>query len=166
MKVKDLMNRDVVTVRLTDGLARAVESMQARECGCVPVIDEGSRVVGILTDRDVCLAALRTDRPLSRLGTEAAMSARVFTCKPGDTIAEAEHLMGLHQVRRLPVVDANGRLLGILSLDDIAKEACLEEGLIVPPVSAEAVGRTLGQISRSHLLVQEPVPKPEKRASK
>ena len=80
------------------------------------------------------------------------MSAKAYSCRAHDSIGEAEQAMGLHQVRRLPAVDENGRLEGILSLDDIAREARSEQGLIAPPVSAEAVGRTLGQIDRPHLI--------------
>jgi CBS-domain-containing membrane protein len=126
--------------------------MEEQECGCVAVADEDFRVVGVLTDRDVCMAALRTDSPLSRLEVGGAMSINVFSCRPDASIAEAEQMMGQHQVRRLPVVDDQGHLQGILSLDDIAREALREEYLIAAPVSAEAVGRTLGQIGRPRLV--------------
>jgi len=152
MKVQDLMTRAVATARAPDSLARAVELMQERDCGCIAVVDEASKVVGILTDRDVCLAALRTGRPLSRVNVNDSMTTKVFTCAQDDLVADAERRMGQHQVRRLPVVDGVGRLHGILSLDDIAKEARREEGLIAPPVSAESVGRTLGQVGRPHLI--------------
>lgn len=152
MKVQDLMTRRVATVGAQDSLARAVKLMQERDCGCIVVIDEASKVAGILTDRGVCLAALRTDKPLSRLKARDCMRTEVFTCAPNDGVAEAEQRMGQHQVRRLPVVDAKGRLRGILSLDDLAREACREEGLIAPPVSTKDVGRTLGEVGRPHLI--------------
>jgi len=152
MRVQDLMTREVATVLPADELGRAARLMEKRDCGCVAVLDDASKVAGALTDRDVCMAAMRTDSPLSRLNVGAAMSAPVCACRPDDSIAEAERQMGLHQVRRLLVVDADGRLAGILSLDDIAREACREEDLIAAPVSAEAVGITLGQIGRPHLI--------------
>ena len=155
MKVQDLMTRDVVTVGAADSLAYAVRLMQQRDCGCIAVIDEAAKIAGILTDRDVCLAALRADRPLSHVEVKDSMRTEVFTCSPDDSIAEAERRMGQHQVSRLPVVDAQGRLRGLLTLDDIAREALREEDLIVPPVSQEAVGRTLGQIGRPHLVEGE-----------
>ena len=151
MKVQELMTRSVATVRATDSLARAVELMKEHDCGCIAVVDDGSQVRGLLTDRDVCLAALRTDKPLSKMNVSPFMTKRVFTCSPGDSVLEAERRMGQHQVRRLPVVDEEGHLRGILSLDDVAKEARREEGLISPPVTAESVGRTLGQVGRPHL---------------
>lgn len=156
MRVDELMTRRVMTVRAQDGLDRAARLMQDHACGCVPVVDEDSAVVGILTDRDVCMAALRADRSLSLVQARYAMSANVYTCSPEDTIEEAERRMGQHQVRRLPVVDADGRVRGILSLDDIAREAARQEGLIMPPVATREVGRTLGQITRPHLLENPP----------
>ena len=152
MRVRDLMTSEVASVRRTDHLDRAVRHMERRNCGTVPVVDDDERVVGMVTDRDVCLTALRTDRPLSALAVEEAMSRELFACGPDDTIDEVERVMGLHQIRRMPVVGDGGKLVGILSLDDIAREAYREEDLFAPPVSEQAVGRTLGQISRPHLI--------------
>ena len=152
MKVRDLMTHEVATVRPEHTLARAARLMQERDCGCVAVTDEASRVVGILTDRDVCLAALDRDRALSKIAVADAMTSEVVACSPDDDVPATEKRMGLHQVRRVPVVDARGDLVGILSLDDLARESCREADLIVPPVSEKGVGRTLGQISRPHLI--------------
>lgn len=126
--------------------------MRDRDCGSIVVVDEHRRPIAVLTDRDICLAALRTGRPLAAIDVQSAMSKRLFTCRIGDTIEQAEQTMSLHQVRRLPVVDARGQLVGLLALDDIAREACREESWLAPPVSCAAVGRTLGQIVRPHLI--------------
>jgi CBS domain-containing protein len=152
MKVRELMSHEVATTRADETLERAVERMRDRRCGCLPVVDAEGHVRGVLTDRDVCLAALRTGAPLAGIPVEVAMSARAFTCRAEDPILEAERLMGQHQVRRLPVVDARERLVGLLSLDDIAREAFREDELISRPVSARAVGVTLGQIARPRLI--------------
>jgi CBS domain-containing protein len=152
MKVTELMTRAVVSVHEGEGLDQAVRLMREHECGCLPVVDERQRVTAVLTDRDVCLAALREGKPLSSIRVHAAASPRAFACRADDTVAEAERLMGQHQVRRLPVVDAEDRLVGVLSLDDIAREAFREDELIARPVSARAVGITLGQIARPHLI--------------
>ena len=156
MKVSELMCKHVATVQPQQTLDRAARLMQAQACGCVVVVDEGSTLLGIVTDRDVCMAALRADRSLALVQAQYAMSANVYTCAPEDTIEEAERRMGQHQVRRLPVVDADGKVRGILSLDDIAREAAREEGLIMPRVASREVGRTLGQITRPHLLENPP----------
>lgn len=155
MRVRELMTRSVATVRPTDRLHHAARLMRGRGCGCLAVVDDESKVVGVLTDRDVCMAALDAGRPLSEIDVRSAMSPRVFHCRVDETIAEAERVMGLHQVRRLPVLDADGSLQGILSLDDIALEARRSQDLIVPPVSAASVGKTLGEIDRPHLIEHE-----------
>lgn len=152
MNVSKLMQRDVATVRAQERVAAAATLLRQRDCGCVVVVDDERRPIGVLTDRDVCLAAERSGLPLAALAVADAMSSHPFTCRAEDAIAAAEQSMALHQVRRLPVVDAAGRLLGLLALDDIAREACREEDLLAPPVSCAAVGRTLGQIARPHLL--------------
>ena len=152
MRVRELMTRKVATVRTAEVLSNAVRLMRERGCGCIAVLGEDDRLVGVLTDRDVCMAALVTDSPLSKLEVGGAMSASLFTCRPEDPIAEAEVTMGRHQVRRLPVVDEHGRLEGILSIDDIAREAFRQRDLLAPPVSGRETGRTLGEIVRPRLI--------------
>jgi CBS domain-containing protein len=152
MRAAELMKRTVATVRPHDTLHHAASLMHQRACGCVVVIDDRSHALAVLTDRDISLAALRTGRPLTGIEVGDAMSRRLHSCRADDTIASAEDAMALHQVRRLPVVDAHGRLVGILALDDIAREAIREADLIAPPVSAAAVGATLGRICRPHLI--------------
>jgi CBS domain-containing protein len=152
MNVNQLMQRRVETVLSNHGLDQAAARMRDRDCGCVVVIDQAGSPVGVLTDRDICLAALRSGRPIAEMRARDAMSDRLFTCRGEDTVAEAERAMALHQVRRLPVVDAHGRLIGVLALDDVAREACREQDLLAPPVSCAAVGRTLGEIARAKLV--------------
>ena len=151
MRVEDLMTRDCAQVRPVESLAHAARQMRLRDCGCVVVVDERSHVMGLLTDRDVCMAALRTDRPLTSLEVRSAMSPLVFGCRRQDTIAEAERQMDRYQLRRLPVLDESGRLEGILSIADIAREARRGEDLIALPVTVREVGQTLGQIGRPTL---------------
>jgi CBS domain-containing protein len=151
MNVERLMRREVAKVAPDDALDRAAEVMRVRDCGFLPVVLRGQRVVGVLTDRDVCMAAARTERALSKLRVEDHMTRTVHTCRPTDDVRDAERAMALHQVRRLPVVDVEGNLVGVLSLDDVAREAWREDELLAPPVSSAGVGRTLGQITRPRL---------------
>jgi CBS-domain-containing membrane protein len=153
MQVHKLMTPWPGWVHPEDSLKRAAELMQRHACGCVPVVDEREHVVGVLTDRDVCLAALRSDQPISNLRCQGVMSQPAHICRTEDTTVEAERLMGLHRVRRLPVVDAEGRLAGVISLDDLAREARRGADLFVPHVGQSEVGRTLGEISRPALVV-------------
>ena len=122
MKVKDLMATDVKFCATHNTLNTAAQNMWDNDIGCVPVVDKDHRVVGMLTDRDVCMAAYIQGVPLMGSLVTSAMSKQVFSCAPDDDIASAEKLMREKQVRRLAVIDAQGRLAGIISLNDIARE--------------------------------------------
>jgi CBS domain-containing protein len=103
-------------------LNTAAQTMWDNDIGCVPIVDNDRRVLGMLTDRDVCMAAYIQGLPLTGSLVTSAMSNPVFSCAPDDDIASAEQLMREKQVRRLAVTDAQGRLTGIISLNDIARE--------------------------------------------
>jgi CBS domain-containing protein len=128
LRVRDRMRRDVATCTPRDALDVPARIMWERDCGCVPVVaDDGSGVVvGMITDRDVCMAAHLKGARLADLRVASAMSSRVHACRPDDTVAEAEALMRSNQIRRLPVVDAEFRLCGILSLADLAEGGAAE----------------------------------------
>jgi CBS domain-containing protein len=148
----ELMQRSVAAVKPDDSLEHAARMLRDRACGCVVVVDRDRHPVGVVTDRDICLAALRSGEPLDSIPTSAAMSATVWSCRMHDEVEAAERTMARHRVRRLPVVDSDSKLVGILSLDDLALEACREENWTESPISCAAVGRTLGEIARHRLL--------------
>ena len=125
--VKHLMTDEVHTCHQHDALNRAAQILWEHDCGCVPVLDEDSKVVAMLTDRDICMAAYLQGGSLSDLEVSCAMSDEVFSCRPNDLIAMAENHMRSNKVRRLPVVDAEGYLVGLLSLSDLAREASSEQ---------------------------------------
>jgi CBS-domain-containing membrane protein len=85
-------------------------------------VDEG-HLTGIVTDRDICMAALMTGLPLGLIRVREVMTVDVFTCDPDDEISAAHALMREQQVRRLPVVDKEEQVVGIVSLNDLANEA-------------------------------------------
>jgi len=131
MKVEQLMTRTVETCRPTDPLNAAARIMWEKDCGCVPVVTEeegGARVVGMLTDRDICMAAYTQGRPLGAIQVASAMSQGVCSCRSTDAIPVALNVLRTNQLHRLPVVDANEHLIGMLSLTDIAREAGREHG--------------------------------------
>jgi CBS domain-containing protein len=125
MKVEQLMTKDPRTCTAEDALSEAARIMWEYDCGCVPVVTgEGSRrIVAVVTDRDVCMAAYTQGRPLWEIPVRAAMSSEAWTCHPDDALKDAVRTMRHRQVRRLPVVDAQGHLLGLLSLTDVALAA-------------------------------------------
>ena len=121
MHIAQVMTTDTVACRHGDTLADAARLMWERDVGCVPVIDERDRVIGIVTDRDICMAAFVQWVHLSESFVATAMSQRVCTCSPDDEIGHAAEIMRKNQVRRLPVVDAAGVPVGLISLGDIAR---------------------------------------------
>lgn len=137
------MTRKVHTVNARDTLLAAASIMREQDVGVVPVV-EGRRVVGMLTDRDICLAAARTDRRLSQLVVERYMSRAVQACLGDEPIADVAERMRRGQIRRMPVTDEERRLLGILSLNDIALAS---KNVRPDGVTRDDVARTLAGIS-------------------
>lgn len=146
VKVMQIMSRDIGTCGPHDRLQEVARIMWERDCGVVPVVDDRERVVGVITDRDVCMAAYTQGRLLRDIEVSTAMARVVHTCRAGDSLASAERIMRQNRVRRLPVVDTDDRLVGILSLNDIVQEAAREH---VPPareVSAGAILDTMAAV--------------------
>lgn len=121
MKVAELMVGEVIACSPDDMLNRAAQIMWENDCGCVPVVDRAARLVAMLTDRDVCMAAYTRGGTLKDIRVSAAMSNELFACRPDDDVQSAMKMMRERQVRRIPVSDDKGRLVGILSLSDIAR---------------------------------------------
>jgi CBS domain-containing protein len=122
MNVSDLMTKNAISVTPDNKLSDAAHLMWEHDCGALPVIEPASgRVVGMITDRDICMACWSRGRAPSEVFVSDAMSQHLVHCHPSETIERAEIIMHANQIRRLPVVDADERLLGILSLADIAR---------------------------------------------
>jgi CBS domain-containing protein len=148
MKIEQLMTRPVHSCQPQDSINRPAQIMWHGDIGCVPVVDADNRVVGMITDRDIAMAAYTQGRALEDICVESAMANQVCTCLPGDDVSTAEERMQKFQVRRLPVVDADGRLVGIVSMNDIAIEAAQEKSARKPEVTLNDVALTLAQISQ------------------
>jgi CBS domain-containing protein len=119
--VHDAMRKRVFTVTPDDTLATAAQLMWEKDIGALPVIDDSQKVIAMITDRDVAMAAFVQWVHLSESFVATAMSQRVCTCSPDDEIGHAAEIMRKNQVRRLPVVDGAGKVVGLLSLGDIAR---------------------------------------------
>ncbi len=121
MKIDPLFTRTARTLGPAETLSAAAHQLWEGDCGIVPVVDEARRLVGVITDRDICMAALFRGAPLGEIRVADAMARQVLTLAPGAEVREALELMRAYQVRRLPVVDEDGGLLGMLSLADLAR---------------------------------------------
>ena len=125
MRIEQLMTKSPKSCRPSDTLGDAAEMMWQHDCGCLPVTaeDGSQRVIGMITDRDICMAAHFHGKPLGSIRVGDAMARDVWACNPGDAPCEAEAIMREARVRRLPVVDEANQLLGLISLADLAREA-------------------------------------------
>lgn len=148
MKVEQLMSRDVKTTTVDTSLAEAARIMWECDCGCVPIVDGERHVVGMVTDRDICMAAYLSGRPIRELPVGASMARNVLTCRAQDSVADARNVMREAQLRRLPVIDQDSRLVGILSINDIAREAERAREERRPNVTFGEVGLTLSAVSQ------------------
>jgi CBS domain-containing protein len=119
MQVRDIMTQKPHTCRRETSLADASRRMKATGAGTLAVVDSDGRLAGILTDRDLAIAVGGTARDPGRVAVDKAMTHQVHTCSPGDDLHLALAQMTRHEVRRLPVVDRDGVLCGIISIDDI-----------------------------------------------
>jgi len=120
MKVEQVMSQAVKTCQPHDSLTFAAYLMWEHDCGCVPVVDDNQHVLGMLTDRDICMAAYTQDRRLCEITVSSVMSKDVHGCTLGDSLETAEQIMQRNQIRRIPVLNSDEQLVGILSLNDLA----------------------------------------------
>ena len=121
MNVKDLMSREVRSVRMTDRLDAAARVMWEQDCGLCPVVDSTNVLVGVVTDRDLCMASYTQGKPVAEIPVTAVMARGLRTCKPEDAAMAALGTLQQAQLHRLPVVDARGVLVGVLSISDLAR---------------------------------------------
>jgi CBS domain-containing protein len=143
MNVSQLMTKDVATCRPDEPLNRATQIMWDHDCGCVPVVDEEGKIQGMITDRDICMAAFTQGKRLDEIPIASAMSRQVHATAANDDIEYAEELMSAKRVRRIPVLDGQNQVVGILSLGDIA---CALSGKGSDGISPPILAQTLSQI--------------------
>jgi CBS domain-containing protein len=149
MRVEQLMTRNVESCGPHDSLDCAARLMWEHDCGVVPVVNgDGAQVVGMLTDRDVCMAAYTQGRPLREIPVSTAMSQRLCSCRATDNVAVALKVMETNQVRRLPVLDADDHLIGMLSLADLGREAVREHGQGRATLTDAVIGEALEAIAK------------------
>ncbi|HTT74418.1 MAG TPA: CBS domain-containing protein [Candidatus Binataceae bacterium] len=154
MKVKELMTREIKVCMANETLSRAAQLMWEYDCGFLPIIESDGigALLGVVTDRDIAMATYTQGKPPSAIPLTAFVAHTIITCHEDDDITVAETLMKKHQVRRLPVIGRNGRLAGILSLNDLAREIELEKapGRRIE-LSAADVATTLAAIAKPRL---------------
>lgn len=148
MQIEEVMTKDVAFCRVDDSLNVAAQIMWDRDCGCVPVVDLAGRAVGMLTDRDLCMAAYTRGLPLWEIQAGDTMSKELHACRATEAIDVARKRLAAHQIRRVPVVDGNGGLVGILSFSDLARAAQTINGGKASGSGADGIETTLVAICR------------------
>lgn len=120
MKVKETMVSDVATCQLETSLEAVALAMWNNDCGCVPVVDQDMKPVGMVTDRDIAMSSALQHKPLWDISADDIIHAHsLFKCYADDNITDALKVMREKKVRRLPVVNKQGQLTGIISMGDI-----------------------------------------------
>ncbi|HYX30933.1 MAG TPA: CBS domain-containing protein [Pyrinomonadaceae bacterium] len=131
MKVKEVMTPDAKSIWVSQTLADAAREMWENDCGALPVIKE-HKVVGMLTDRDICMAGAMRERSLPQISVGEVMHGNVFAARVDEDIKHALETMREHKIRRLPVLNVEGELAGIVSMNDIVLKAKPANGKKAP----------------------------------
>ncbi len=146
MLAKEIMSRDPQCCTPDDTLRDAARMMADSDCGCLPVVEDkaGKRVIGVLTDRDIAIRGVaRGKTPDSKVND--VMSPAPACCFAEDEVDEVERIMIEKQVRRVPVVDASSRVVGIIAQADLARDnraaSDREVGRLVEKISEPTIAR-------------------------
>jgi CBS domain-containing protein len=138
MTVGEMCTRKVVTADREETLVDAAAKMRGSHVGALVVVDSHARPVGILTDRDIVVSAIaQSPERVRSLVVGDVMTGDVVTLRAGEPVDAALRTMPVHGIRRLPVVDTEGRLVGILTLDDMLRVFSIELGRLVGLVALE-----------------------------
>ena len=143
MKVREIMTKDPVCCLASDTAQRVARVLKENGVGSVPVISdkESRKLVGMITDRDLCLGILAEGRD-AKTPIQGHFSANPVSCREGENIAACEKLMQEHQVRRMPIVDGEGRVIGIVAQADLAlKEKPEKVKEVVAEISKPSEGK-------------------------
>jgi len=120
LRCRDIMTRNVTTCRRDTPIREVARLMRDEDTGAIPVLGNDGTLDGIVTDRDLVVKGLTKDKSDDELRAEDCMSTDLFTAHPNDRVVDVIREMGDHQVRRVPVVDSRNRLVGIISMADVA----------------------------------------------
>lgn len=152
MKVRDVMVNAPISCQPGHNLGMATEMMWKANCGILPVVSNAGKPVGVVTDRDLCIALGTRNRLPGEIRVAEVMSGKLHSCAPDDDIHIALHTMRKEHVRRLPVISRDGTLTGIVSLDDVAMHAAEINGRTAPELTYRDVVNTYKGIAAKRAL--------------
>ena len=119
MKLKDIMSRDVIKIHPKESVAVAARLLAHHNIGVLPVCDSDGKLCGVVTDRDLVIRCIASNRQPEQTQVQDVMTGRIISGAPNMDVAVAAYLMGREQVRRLPVLE-NEKLCGMISVGDLA----------------------------------------------
>jgi len=151
MKVVDMMMGTPYYCRPDSNLGEATELMWRGNCGFLPVVASAGNLIGVLTDRDICIALGTRGRPSGEVAVADVMSKKIFSCAPDDDVHTALAAMREGRVRRLPVISKGGALVGVISMDDMLLGAAAGGAGKAAGVSADEIVNSFRTIN-THLL--------------
>jgi len=137
MQIKDIMSKTVIVVAPETPLRDVAAKMQQEDCGCI-LVAKNDRLVGVITDRDIAMRCVAEGLDIADTTAEQIMSPQILYCRDTDSADEVTKNMGENKVRRLPVLDAGKRLVGIVTLGDMSQHS-----------NFPLIGQTLGIICRN-----------------
>ena len=142
MKLREIMTQSPVKIHPDESVAVAARMLMRHNIGALPVCGSDGKLCGVVTDRDLVIRCMATERSAQQMRVRDVMTGRVISAQPDMETGVAAHLMGREQVRRLPVVE-NGRLCGMVSLGDLAscQESYLDAGDALGDISANVSQR-------------------------
>ena len=123
MQIKEIMSHPVITCASAAMADEAARLMWENDCGIVPIVNDDGHLAGVITDRDICMAAYTQGMPLSAIPVTSAMAGEVVAAHVDDSVESVESLMRTSQVRRVPILDHNDRVSGIVAMNDLARLA-------------------------------------------
>lgn len=151
MKVKEIMMGTPYTCRRETNLGEAAELMWKGNCGFLPMTGADGKVCGVITDRDICIALATRNKLAGEVTADDVSEGRLYACSPEDEIHVALLTMREGKVRRLPVIDSDGKALGVLSMDDVLHHAEPSGSGKIVELSTDEVVRSYRAISQREL---------------
>ena len=153
MHAQNLMSQPVITCHTNDSLYLAAQRMWDHDCGVVAVVNDDGKLVGLVTDRDICMAAYTQGRSLDAMLVNSAMSKHVVSTHALQPLEDIEQMMARHQIRRIPVVDREDHPIGMVSLNDLARESVQPDTTIKQ--AAHKLAQTLAAVCTPRLVEPE-----------
>jgi CBS domain-containing protein len=145
MKVSEICTKNPVSCGPDSDLSSVAWKMWEHDCGIIPVVDGNRMLVGVISDRDITMAAITKNRVPSAIHVREVMTGAVHSCHPGDNVLDALKTLAAYRIRRLPVIDGDSRLVGILSLSDVVHRTHIP-GLGAEEIPAKEVLAALREV--------------------